>query len=93
MVDEYYVWDDASYDAVAAAGLDWRLVQLILRTRPRIRTHIGAVLRVVAQAPDGRWIVVSLIEQEDDTYLLVGARELDVAESTAAQRMIEGGRR
>ena len=93
MVEEYYVWDEASYDTVAAAGLDWQLVQLILRTRPRIRTHIGAVLRVVAQAPDRRWIVVSLIEQTDDTYLLVAARELDAEESTAAQRMIEGGRR
>jgi hypothetical protein len=68
-------------------------VQLILRTRPRIRTHIGAVLRVVAQAPDGRWIIVSLIEQDDDTYLVVAARDLTVEESTAAQRMIEGGPR
>ncbi len=92
-MDEYYVWDEASYDAVTAAGIDWRLVQLILRTRPRIRTHIGAVLRVVAQTPDGRWIIVSLIEQDDDTYLVVAARELTAEESTAAQRMIEGGPR
>jgi len=88
-VDEFYVWDEASYDAVAAAGLSWQLVQQILRTRPRIRTHVGAVLRILAQAPDGRWIVVALIEQTDDEYLVVAARPLDADETDAAQRMIE----
>jgi hypothetical protein len=91
VVDERYVWDERSYDAVAGAGLGWQLVQQILRTRPRIRNHIGAVLRVVAQADDGQWIAVVLIEERDDEYLVVSARRLEPDEAAAARQMIERG--
>jgi hypothetical protein len=93
VVDEWYRWDETSYDAVGAAGLGWQTVQEILRTRPRIRTHIGAVLRIVAQAHDGRWIVVALIEERDDESLVVSARLLNLDEITVAIQMIERGRR
>jgi hypothetical protein len=63
----------------------------VLRARPRLRQHIGAVLRIAAQASDGRWIAVALIEEDDDEYLVVSARELDTAEQQAVQHMIEGG--
>jgi hypothetical protein len=93
VVDEWYVWDETSYDSIVAAGLRWQVVQEVLRARPRIRTHTGAVLRVAARAGDGRWIVVALVEQGDDEYLVVSARLLSPAEATAAVRMIESGGR
>jgi hypothetical protein len=93
VVDERYVWDEASYDTIVAAGLRWQVVQEVLRARPRIRTHTGAVLRIAAQAGDGRWIVVALIEEGDDEYLVVSARPLEPDEAAAAVRMIERGGR
>ena len=93
MVGERYVWDETSYDTVAAARLNWQVVQEVLRTHPRVRLHIGAVLRIVAQASDGRWIVVALIEERDDEYLVVSARLLNPDEIAAAIQMIERGGR
>jgi hypothetical protein len=55
-----------------------------------VRQHIGAVLRVAAPASDGRWIVVALIEEADDEYLVESARELDGTETAALTKMIEG---
>lgn len=57
---------------------------------PRCGPISGPVLRVAAQASDGRWIVVALIEETDDEYLVVSARELTATEQVAVVRMIEG---
>lgn len=48
------------------------------------------MLRVAAQARDGRWIVVALVEEADDEYLVVSARELSAVEVTSVVRMTEG---
>ena len=89
---ETYRWDEDSYAAVAAAGLAWQNVVFVLYdSRPRIRRHIGAVLHVSAPAPDGQWMLVTLIEETDDAYLVVGARHLDEIEADAARKIIEGG--
>lgn len=92
-VRETYVWDEDSYQAVAAAGLRWQAVVAVLRARPRIRSHIGAVLRIAAPADDGRWIVVALVERHDDEYLVVSARPLAPDEAATAARMIGGSDR
>jgi len=89
-VDEHYRFDDRSYDTLAAAGIQWQDVLYVLRASPRVRHHIGAVLRIAAQTADGRWLAVACIEEDDDEYLVVGARELDDAESAAVRAMIEG---
>ena len=90
VVGDAYRFDEHSYDALAQAGIAWQTVLYVLRTSPRLRHHIGSVLRVAAQARDGRWIGVTLIEEADDEYLVVSARELGPAEVAAVTRMIEG---
>jgi hypothetical protein len=57
---------------------------------PTTSPPLGSVLRVAAQAADGRWIGVALIEEADDEYLVVSARELSPSEVAAVTRMIEG---
>jgi hypothetical protein len=89
-VGDSYRFDEHSYDALAQAGVAWQTVLYVLRTSPRLRHHIGAVLRIAAQAADGRWIGVALIEEADDEYLVVSARELSPSEVAAVLRMIEG---
>lgn len=83
-------FDERSYDALAAAGIRWQDVLEVVRARPRVRHHIGAVLRIAAQASDGTWLAVAAIEEDDDEYLIVGARELDEAEVASVRAMIEG---
>jgi hypothetical protein len=92
-VGEGIRFDDASYSALGKAGITWQVVQEVLRAHPQVRHHIGAVLRIAAHVRDGRWIVVALIEEADDEYLVVSARELGDAEVTAVQKMLEGGNR
>lgn len=87
---EGYRFDDASYRALNAAGITWQEALYVLHTPPRVRSHIGAVLRVARQTAEGRWIAVALIEEADDDYLIVGGHELDAAETAAAKKMIEG---
>lgn len=92
-VADVYAWDDDSYDAVQAAGVGWRSVLYVLHhARPRVRSHLGAVLRIAARDQDGRWLGVALIETSDDTYRLVGAHWLDADEQEAVEKMIQGGR-
>jgi hypothetical protein len=90
-VDEVYRFDERTYEALRAAGIDWLTVLQVLRARPRVRQHIGAVLRIAARSAEGQWIAVALIEESDDEYLVVSARRLDVGEVEAVTRMIEGG--
>jgi hypothetical protein len=90
-VDDGSRFDNASYDALGKAGISWQTVQEVLRTHPQVRQHIGAVLRVAAPDRNGRWYVVALIEEADDEYLVVSARELGDTEVAALTRMTEGG--
>jgi hypothetical protein len=91
-VEERYRFDEASYDAVTAAGLHWRDVQDVLHGKPRVREHIGAVLRVGAQDRRHRWIAVALIEDErDNEFLVVSARLMDAAEIAGIERVFREG--
>jgi hypothetical protein len=93
LVGPEYHFDERSYQAVAIAGIAWQDVLAVLRTRPQVRRDIGAVRQVAAQAPDGRWLVVVAIEEADDEYLVVSARQLNADEAADAAKMIEGGPR
>ncbi|MEU1969379.1 hypothetical protein ABZ541_28975 [Micromonospora sediminicola] len=90
MGDEYR-WTDDFYDSLHDAGVDWRDVLHILAVHPRIRHHLGAVLRIAAPARNGDWLAVSAIEEHDNTYTLVRARWLDPDETQAARKMLQGG--
>ena len=89
-MEESFRFDERSYDALAAAGIRWQDVLEVLRARPRVRHHIGAVLRIAAQTRAGAWLAVAAVEEDDDEYLIVGARELDEAEVAAVRAMIQG---
>ncbi|HWG99282.1 MAG TPA: hypothetical protein VNV66_08165 [Pilimelia sp.] len=93
MVSERYRWDDRSYDKVTGAGLRWPQVIEALRNRPRVRLHLGAMLRIAARDDQGAWVLVTLIEEDDDEYLIVSARTLTEQEAAAAAVMTEGGPR
>jgi hypothetical protein len=82
-------FDERSYDALDASGVGWQVVLEVLRARPRLRQHIGAVLRIAAsqRRPVDRR---SADRGDDDEYLVVSARELDAAEQQAVRNMIEG---
>ena len=75
---------------MAAAGIRWQDVLEVLRTRPRVRHRIGKTMRVAAQTSAGTWLAVAAVEEDDDEYLIVGARELDEAEVAAVRAMIQG---
>jgi hypothetical protein len=90
-VEETYRFDEDSYQRLAAAGIGWQSVLDALQARPRWRQHIGAVLRIAAPDRSGRWLGVALIEEDDDQYLVVGARELDAVEADAVRRLLEQG--
>jgi hypothetical protein len=90
-VEEAYRFDEDSYQRLDAAGIGWQSVLDVLQARPRWRQHIGAVLRVAAPDRSGRWLGVALIEEDDDQYLVVGARELDADEAEAVRRLLEQG--
>jgi hypothetical protein len=90
VVEETYRFDEAAYDAVSRAGIGWQSVLDVLRARPRVRQYIGAVLRVAAQDRHGRWVAVALIEEDDNAYLVVSARELDADEQVAVSKMLGG---
>ena len=90
-VEDCFRFDERSYDALAAAGIRWQDVLEVLRARPRVRHHIGAALRIAAQTSAGAWLAVAALEEDDDEYLVVGARELDEAEVAAVRaKMIQG---
>lgn len=91
-MDEEYCWDDESLRAIAANKVDWRDVDYVLHhAHPVIRQHIGSVLRIIGRGRDAQLIAVSLIEQSDDLYLVVGARHLTGAEITDAEALLNWG--
>jgi hypothetical protein len=91
-VRETYRWSEDTYDQLHAAGIAWQAAMYVLHdAHPHVRRHLGAVLYVSAPDRDGRWLMVVLIEEADDAYLVVGARYLDADEVEAAVRIIRGG--
>jgi hypothetical protein len=90
-MEAHYRFDENSYSALGRAGIGWQVAQQILGAARKVRRHIGAVLHIAARAEDGRWIVVALIEETDDAYLVVSARELEADEARTVARLVEGG--
>jgi hypothetical protein len=93
LVEEIYWFDERAYDRLGRSGIGWQAALEVLHARTKLRHHIGAVLRVAAQTGDGRWIVVACIEDDDDVYLVTGARELDEDEAAIVARLIAEGDR
>lgn len=91
-MQERYRFDEASYDAIASAGLHWMDVQDVLDGKPLVRHHIGAVLRVMGQDRRDRWILAALIEEAiDNEFLVVSARYMDTAEIAVVERIFREG--
>ncbi len=91
-VDEEYRWDDESYKALAANKVTWQDVVYVLRyAHPKIRQHIGAILRIIGRGRDAQLLAVTLIEEGDDQYLVVTARHLTGAEITSAEALLNRG--
>jgi hypothetical protein len=91
---EVYRFDDDAYRTLGAAGIRWQdAVHVLHEARPRVRHHMGAVLRVAAEMPDGRWLAIALIEEGDDEYLVVGGRWLDDDEAATLSKITERGQR
>lgn len=89
-----YRFSYTSYEALDLAGVGWQAALHVLTvSRPRIVRHIGAVLHVVGAVPDGRMLAVSLIEETDDEYVVVGARWLDEDEAEPLRKLMERGGR
>jgi hypothetical protein len=55
MPEETYRFDEAAYDTLGRAGVGWQSVLDVLHARPRLRQHIGSVLRIAAPDRTGRW--------------------------------------
>lgn len=90
---DVYQWPEDAYRAVAASGVPvWSAMYVLYHSRPCVRSHLGAVLRIFAPDQTGRWMVVALIEKGEvpDTYDVVGARWLDPDEQAAVETTLKG---
>jgi hypothetical protein len=90
MEDEEYRFDESAYDALGYASISWQSVLDVLHTSGRtVRAHIGSVLRIAGRDRTGRLLAVALIEEDDDRYLVVAARELHENEAAMIARLID----
>lgn len=93
-VNETYDFDDDSYRRIAAAGVDWRDVLFVLHdSAPIVRRHLGSIMTIAGRDRTNtleRWLAVSMVELDDDHYLVAGARYLDAKETASIIRMMKG---
>jgi hypothetical protein len=91
-VKRQYVYDDDSYDALAAAEVGWREADSALHSAgPQVVRHVGSAgLTVVARVPDNGWLVMGFVEQGEEMWLLTEVRRLTEDESEAMDRMFGG---
>lgn len=87
MPDETYNFTDQTYLNLARAEVAPLSVLDVLYSAWRVRRHIGAFLQIAGQDRDDAWIVVALIEEDDDTYTVTSARYLDDDEIAVMIRM------
>ena len=91
MTENIFIWEDASYDRLAASHVPWQDAQFVLRHgTPVIRRHHDRILLMTARTAGHRWLTVVSIETQDDTYVVHDARYLDAAETAAADAAIGG---
>ncbi len=79
-----------TWDRLDLAGITVMSVLHVLYHTRTVRRHIGAVLQVAGQDQAGQWLAVAAIEQDDDTYQVIGARWLDDDEVTSVETMLRG---
>ena len=90
-MNDNYIWDDESYDRLAASHVPWQDAQYVIRhATPVIRRHLGRVLLLTGRTGDGSWLTIVAVETRDDTYHVHDARRLDAEESAAADAAIGG---
>jgi hypothetical protein len=93
MNDEEYRFDEAAFDELGRAGIGWQsVIEVLHAPGKQVRAHIGAVLRIAGRDRAGRLLAVALVEEDDDRYLVVAARELSGFEAKLIARLIGGGR-
>jgi hypothetical protein len=89
---ERYEFDEDSYAAAAAGGVDVLVVLAVLHGRPVHRRFIGGTgLILTGQVPDGRVISVGLVEvpDHDDKYRVVEVLVLPAEQAAAARKRLE----
>ena len=84
---EFYVFTERTYQRLAEAAVRPLSVTDVLYGHERVRRHVGGSLHVAGRDRSGAWLVVVLIEGEDDEYTVVSARHLDEAEIEAVVLM------
>lgn len=93
-MEEDYRYTATTLDRLAANHVDWRDVEWVLRyQRPVIRERIGvSLLRIIGQCQNfgPPWLMVILLEAEDDIYTIESARYLSAEETAAAHRTLGG---
>jgi hypothetical protein len=85
--EESFEFTEATYAKLAANGVSVRSALAVLYGTRRIRRHIGSALHIAGQDQDHVWIVLSLIECDDDQYRVTNGRYLDDEEIAAVQEM------
>lgn len=87
MPEERYHFTEETFDRLAEVEVSPISVLQVLHGGRVARRHIGSVLHIAGQDRAGTWLVVALIEQGDDEYLVLSARYLDQEEIQAIARM------
>jgi hypothetical protein len=90
---ESYEFDDESYAAAAAAGVDVLTVLKVLHGHPVHRRFVGSTgLIVTGRTPAGQVISVGLLELpgRDDVYRVAEVTMLSPDQAAAAEKRLEG---
>jgi hypothetical protein len=85
--DESYVFTDRTYESLAKSEVSPLAVTDVLHSGHVARRHIGASLQIAGRDRTNTWLVVALVEDGDDQYLVAGARYLDHSEIAAIIRV------
>jgi hypothetical protein len=90
---DVYEFDDESYAAAAAAGVDTLAVLAVLHGHPVHRRFVGSTgLIITGRTPAGPVISVGLLERSgrDDVYRVVEVTLLSAEQAEAVQKRWEG---
>ena len=85
--DESYVFTERTYENLAKSEVSPLAVTDVLHSGHVARRHIGGSLQVAGRDRGNTWLVVALVEDGDDQYVVTGARYLDHDEIAAVIRM------
>lgn len=83
-----FLFTALSAERLMLAGIAQIDVSVALESRPRVRRHIGSSLQAFGRDRDGEWLAVALVEENDDEYVVTGARYLEPDEVAAIERYI-----